>query len=53
MEEQNAVQARTELEALGLALIDPDLCQVGFPTMVNNRKAFFSWRPATKVRFTA
>jgi hypothetical protein len=45
VEEQNAVQAQTELEALGLALIDPDLCQVGFPTMVNNRKAFFSWRP--------
>jgi hypothetical protein len=44
-EEQNATQASTELDSLGLVLIDSELGQVGFPTMVNNRKAFFSWRP--------
>jgi hypothetical protein len=43
--ERNAVQAVSELEGLGLTLIDSDLCQIGFPTMVNNRKAYFSWRP--------
>jgi hypothetical protein len=45
VEERNAGQARAELEGLGLTLIDADLCQIGFPTMVNNRKAYFSWRP--------
>src|SRR5262249_35959385 len=34
-----------ELDALGLTLVDPVLGQVGFPTLVNNRKAFFSWQP--------
>ena len=43
--EQNLRQAETELDALGLVLIDPDRVEVGFPTMVNNRKAYFSWRP--------
>ena len=45
LEENNAEQARGELESLGLALVDLDLCLIGFPTMVNNRKAYFSWRP--------
>jgi hypothetical protein len=45
VEERNVGQARAELDGLGLALIDADLCEIGFPTMVNNRKAFFSWRP--------
>jgi hypothetical protein len=44
-EEQRAGHARSELDELGLSLIDADLCQIGFPTMVNNRKAYFSWRP--------
>ncbi len=34
-----------ELHALGLTLIDVETGQVGFPTIVNNRRAFFSWRP--------
>src|SRR5260370_919606 len=34
-----------ELDALGLTLVEPMLGQVGFPTLVNNRKAFFSWQP--------
>jgi hypothetical protein len=37
--------AVAELEGLGVTLIDPGLGQVGFPTTVNNRRAFFSWRP--------
>src|SRR5215207_3256082 len=37
--------ARGELESLGVALVDADLGQVGFPTIVNNRRAFFSWQP--------
>ena len=38
-------EARAELEGLGVALLDLELGQVGFPTIVNNRRAFFSWRP--------
>jgi hypothetical protein len=34
-----------ELDVLGVALVDPEHGQVGFPTLVNNRKAYFSWRP--------
>lgn len=34
-----------ELDSLALTLVDPTLGQVGFPTVVNNRKAFFSWLP--------
>jgi len=41
--ELRAVEA--ELEALGLTLLDADTGLVGFPTMVNNRQAFFSWKP--------
>jgi hypothetical protein len=43
--EQERDQALAEMDRLGLAVIDVDLGQVGFPTMVNNRRAFFSWRP--------
>ncbi|HEV3238684.1 MAG TPA: DUF2203 family protein [Gemmataceae bacterium] len=34
-----------ELDELGLTLVEPMQGQVGFPTLVNNRKAFFSWQP--------
>lgn len=37
--------AREELDGLGVVMLDSDLGRVGFPTMVNNRKAFFSWQP--------
>lgn len=37
--------ALAELEELGVALLDGEIGRVGFPTMVNNRKAFFSWQP--------
>jgi hypothetical protein len=39
---RNAV---TELDALGVALLDPATGLVGFPTIVNDRRAFFSWQP--------
>jgi hypothetical protein len=37
--------AGAELEALGLALLDPERGLVGFPTLVNEQRAFFSWLP--------
>ena len=33
----------TELNGLGVSLLDSDTGRVGFPTKVNNRQAFFSW----------
>jgi hypothetical protein len=37
--------ALEELGDLGLTLLDPDLGRIGFPTLVNDRRAFFSWQP--------
>jgi len=37
--------ARQELEGLGVTLLDSAEGRVGFPTLVNNRRAFFSWQP--------
>jgi len=34
-----------ELDALGLTLLDPEQGLVGFPTMVNDRRAYFNWKP--------
>jgi hypothetical protein len=39
-------EARAELDGLGVALLDEEMGQVGFPTIVNNRRAYFSWRPS-------
>jgi hypothetical protein len=36
--------SRGELESLGITLLDA-AGLVGFPTIVNNRRAFFSWKP--------
>lgn len=36
--------AVTELDALGVTLVDPDAGQVDFPTRINGRQAVFSWR---------
>jgi len=49
-EEINALQrhlqeALGELHGLSLTLLDADIGRVGFPTIVNDRRAFFSWRP--------
>ena len=46
--ENAALAARTELEELGVVVLDAELGRVGFPTMVNNRKAFFSWQPGNE-----
>jgi hypothetical protein len=43
--EQSSLQALEELEDLGLVLLDMELARIGFPTVVNNRRAFFSWQP--------
>jgi hypothetical protein len=37
-------ESRAELVGLGLLLVDGTIGQVGFPTRVNNKRAFFSWR---------
>jgi hypothetical protein len=34
-----------ELEALGVTMLDAASGLVGFPTLVNDRRAFFSWQP--------
>jgi hypothetical protein len=36
--------ATTELQDLGLVLLDSDFGRIGFPTVVNNRRAYFSWQ---------
>jgi hypothetical protein len=43
--EQTLRAACTELNGLGLTLLDLETGKVGFPTKVNNRPAFFSWMP--------
>jgi hypothetical protein len=43
---ENSFQdALTELRDLGIVLLDGDQGRVGFPTQVNNRRAYFSWHP--------
>jgi hypothetical protein len=37
--------ALSELRGLGVVLLDIDQGLIGFPTMVNNRRAYFSWQP--------
>jgi len=34
-----------ELEQVGLTLLDAERGLIGFPTLVNNRRAFFTWKP--------
>jgi len=43
--ERKLAEAQEELHMLGLTLLDPSLARIGFPTMVNDRRAFFSWQP--------
>ena len=38
-------EATAELEVLGVALLHGPKGLVGFPTVVNDRPAYFSWRP--------
>src|SRR5947209_8691117 len=44
-EETGLLEAMAELEVLGVALVDPESGRIGFPTIVNERPAFFSWQP--------
>ena len=37
--------AMAELDVLGLSLLHGPTGLIGFPTMVNDKPAFFSWRP--------
>jgi hypothetical protein len=39
-------EARAELEVLGVMLEDVPEGQLGLPTVVNGRLAYFSWRPS-------
>ena len=34
-----------ELQKLALTLLDPKVGRIGFPTIVNDRRAYFAWRP--------
>jgi hypothetical protein len=43
--EKELADARAELEVLGVALLDAAAGLVGFPTVVNDRAAYFSWQP--------
>ena len=43
--EKELRQAYGELEVLGVAVLHGPSGLVGFPTIVNDRRAFFSWRP--------
>jgi hypothetical protein len=49
---QDLHNARSELDAIGVALLDAELGLVGFPTLVNNQRAFFTWKPGeTSIEF--
>ena len=43
--DQGLQGALEELSQLGVVLLDAESGQVGFPTLVNNRPAYFTWRP--------
>ena len=43
--EKELRQAYSELEIMGVAVLHGPSGLVGFPTIVNDRRAFFSWRP--------
>jgi hypothetical protein len=34
-----------ELGTLGITMLEPETGRIGFPTLVNDRRAFFSWQP--------
>ncbi len=38
-----------ELEQIGITLLDAERGMIGFPTLVNNRRAFFTWKPGESV----
>jgi len=50
--DQHLNNALEELHDLGLSLLEPDLGRIGFPTLVNDRKAFFTWQPGEETLYT-
>jgi hypothetical protein len=42
--ERGLQDALAELAGLDVVLLDPHAGRIGFPTIVNNRQAFFSWQ---------
>lgn len=42
--EKALAEVQEELAGLGVVLLDEEIGRVGFPTMVNNRRAYFSWQ---------
>jgi hypothetical protein len=38
-------EAVAELHELGLVVLEESIARIGFPTLVNNRRAFFCWNP--------
>jgi hypothetical protein len=43
--EHHLQEAALELQGLALTLLDGRAGRIGFPTIVNDRRAYFSWRP--------
>jgi hypothetical protein len=43
--ESRLEETLAELEVLGIVLLNPLEVRLGFPTVVNNRRAYFVWRP--------
>jgi hypothetical protein len=43
--DREMAESRAELDRLGVALLDEEAGEVGFPTLVNDKRAFFVWRP--------
>jgi hypothetical protein len=43
--ERGLSESHEEIQNLGLSLLDAETGRIGFPTKVNDRRAFFSWRP--------
>ncbi len=43
--ERKRKELKSELEGLGVKVIDSAHGRVGFPTIVNTRPAYFSWQP--------
>lgn len=43
--EDHLQETMEELDQLGVTLLDPDTGRIGFLTVVNGDRAYFSWRP--------
>jgi hypothetical protein len=43
--ERHLTDAMEELDSLGLSILETNVGMVGFPTLVNDRRAYFTWQP--------